>query len=200
MKSRSLLLILLLCWSGCSQHKEVETTLESGEQEVYSVLKATNQKDGTYQKTRDGVLLETAEYHQDTLHGVRTLFDPDGNVLVEETYHLGSFEGPYKRYYPNGQVNLMGDYHEGGMHGVWKKYYEDGTLMESVTMENNQESGPFVEYWENGNLKAEGEYIDGDNEHGELLLYDEEGTLEKKMSCNHGICHTIWTKESDEAQ
>ena len=86
------------------------------------------------------------------------------------------------------------------MQGIWKKYYESGKLMESVTMRDNEENGPFVEYWENGNLKAEGAYLDGDNEDGELKLYDEHGELEKTMQCERGMCYTTWKKETSASQ
>ena len=36
-------------------------------------------------------------------------------------------------------------------------------------------------------------YLDGDNEHGELKLFDEQGVLTKKMNCDKGICRTSWT-------
>ena len=50
------------------------------------------------------------------------------------------------------------------------------------------------------NSKAEGTYIDGDNEQGELKLYDEQGELEKIMQCERGICHTTWKKEMSVSQ
>jgi len=79
----------------------------------------------------------------------------------------------------------------------WKRYYDSGELMEIVNFVENEENGPFVEYYKNGNKKATGNYLDGDNEHGELELFDEQGELIKKMNCNKGICRTSWTKEAD---
>ena len=49
-----------------------------------------------------------------------------------------------------------------------------------------------MEYFRNGNLKAEGSYLDGDNEHGLLKLYDETGRLIRKMECEQGVCRTFW--------
>ena len=59
---------------------------------------------------------------------------------------------------------------------------------------NNDENGPFREYYKNGNIKAEGTYINGPNEQGELKEYNEDGELIKIMSCTNGICNTIWVK------
>jgi antitoxin component YwqK of YwqJK toxin-antitoxin module len=90
-------------------------------------------------------------------------------------------------------------YKDGAMEGPWKRYYPSGQLMETVQFSNNEENGPFVEYYENGNLKAEGQYYHGDNEHGLLKLYAENGELIRKMECDSGRCRTIWKhKDYDE--
>ncbi|MCB9272045.1 MAG: hypothetical protein H6561_21145 [Lewinellaceae bacterium] len=83
------------------------------------------------------------------------------------------------------------------MSGVWKRYYQGGQLMEEVAFSGNKENGPFKEYYENGNIKAEGSYLNGPKEDGELKLYDEQGTLVKKMECSDGVCHTTWQAESN---
>lgn len=64
--------------------------------------------------------------------------------------------------------------------------------MEEVMFADNEENGPFTEYHKNGSLKAEGNYLNGDNEHGLLKLYNEEGELVRKMQCDSGICQTTW--------
>jgi antitoxin component YwqK of YwqJK toxin-antitoxin module len=168
--------------------------------EEYEIVRETGKKHGEYRKFSSARLIETAHFVNDTLDGLRTIFDREGNKEIEETYVMGIYQGPYLTFYPNGQVKLDGSYLDGTMHGIWKKHYESGKLMERVTMHDNQENGPFVEYWENGNLKAEGTYLDGDNEDGELKLYDERGELEKTMNCERGICHTTWKKETSSSQ
>ena len=52
--------------------------------------------------------------------------------------------------------------------------------------------------WQRVKTKAAGNYLAGDNEHGELKLFDENGELIKKMNCNNGLCQTSWTKEENE--
>ena len=53
------------------------------------------------------------------------------------------------------------------------------------------------EYFRNGNLEAEGTYRNGDNEHGLLKLYNEEGELIKTMNCEDGVCRTVWKKDQN---
>jgi len=54
-----------------------------------------------------------------------------------------------------------------------------------------------VEYHPNGSLKAEGQYLNGDFEQGELKLYDETGRLVRIMDCEQGVCRTRWQAAED---
>lgn len=162
--------------------------------ETYQRLKKTGQKEGFYRMTSDdGLLIEEANFIRDTLNGTRKIYDELGKIQIEETYDLGLFSGPYKTYYPDGKVELEGFYENNETAGIWKKYYPGGQLMEEVSFAKNMENGPFKEYHENGKLKTVGTYLDGDNEHGELLKYDENGDIVQKMDCQRGICKTTWT-------
>ena len=78
------------------------------------------------------------------------------------------------------------------MQGWWYKYYPSGEIMEKVTFVDNQENGPFIEYHKNGQISVEGQYLDGDNEHGELKFFDEAGLHYRTMRCDSGLCRTIW--------
>lgn len=155
--------------------------------------KSDNAKQGLYRKlTSGGVLLEEASYVNDTIHGIRIQYYEKGDTQIIETFDMGTFNGPFKAYYENGNLELLGHYDNNVMKGKWYKYYESGELEEIVTFDHNAENGPFVEFYRNGNKKAEGNYVNGENEDGLLLLYDETGTLVKKMDCDKGICKTIW--------
>ncbi len=62
-------------------------------------------------------------------------------------------------------------------------------------MVNSEEMGPFTEYYANGKIQAEGTYLHGPNEDGQLKLFDESGELYKIMLCDSGKCITTWQKE-----
>ncbi len=194
----SALLVMTVALLSCTakiDSKEVRN--EKGQlEEKYDVERNSGKKMGSYSRYRDGKLIETATYLSDTLDGVRILYYSNGNKEIQESYTMGVFHGPYVSYYEGGQLKLEGQYHDGTMEGAWTKYYESGQVMEVVEMHDNQENGAFVEYYENGHMKAEGHYLDGDNEDGELKLYNEQGVLVKRMECNAGVCHTIWNKEA----
>ena len=180
-----------LILSNCSGELVQQKNDQGQVIEEYTVNK-DGLKDGIYKAYDDqGNLMEESQYKDGVLHGERKIFDK-GVLYSIETRVKDEYEGPYKSYYENGQINMEGDYSDGAMNGPWKRYYPSGQLMEIVELVNNNENGPFVEYYENGNLKAEGNYKDGDNEHGLLKLYSEDGQLVKKMDCKEGICRTIW--------
>jgi len=113
----------------------------------------------------------------------------------QETYKRGTFSGPYRLFYPGGELKQSGKYRDNLMVGKWKGFYDNGQLKEVVQFENNEENGAFIEYHSNGKLKAEGSYLDGDYEHGELKLYDENGELERTMQCVKGRCSTTWSRD-----
>ena len=185
------LLFLFACGNGV---ETIQVKSEDGRLvESYERDKVTLLRQGLYRNYDErGNLLEEANYVNDTLNGSRRMFYPDGQVQIEEQYAMGNFIGSYRSYYPDGQLEQEGTYIGNEMTGPWKRYYEDGQLLESVEFRGNEENGPFVEYYPNGKLKAEGTYANGDNEEGELRMYNESGELERRMDCKNGICRTVW--------
>lgn len=202
--NRILLFVLpFLLMTACSSDMEVVESIheETGYKEIYQRSRSTGMKNGYYHHLDDrGILLEEAHFRNDQLHGIRKLFYEDGTVRIEETYEEGNYHGPYRDYYPDGRIDSEGEYVHNEMVGIWKRHYPNGQLMEEVTFKGNLENGPFREWYENGSLKATGAYLEGDNEHGELLEYDTTGTLMARKECTRGICKTIWSRDADNLQ
>lgn len=194
----TILALLLVELTACQNLEKVETRDASGNlQEVYYRRKTDFARQGAYiSYYPGGKVFEKATYRADTLDGQRILYFENGQVQIEENYRKGRFEGPYKAYYENGQVELEGSYVDNEMSGDWTRYYPNGQVLEVVHFEKNEENGPFTEYHPNGKLKAEGQYLSGDFEHGELKLYDTLGVLERRMNCDRGICRTSWLRDS----
>jgi len=193
-----LLLLTTLAFASCKNNLETVTEKNEFGQEVsYQKNIETGERDGTYTvKDASGIILETATYKGDTLHGERRLFTNTGELETLENYQDGTFHGVYQSFYKNNQVKFEASYEAGILAGETKVYYEDGQLKERVFFKNNEENGPFTEYHPNGKLKAKGAYFGGVNsEHGPLELFDENGDLIKKMNCEKGVCRTSWTKE-----
>lgn len=190
-------LLLVSCMTACGPDVEtVEVKNEFDQKERYQRRAKDFAKEGLYQRFhQSGYLLEEAHYANDSLHGTRATFFPNGKREREETYRHGVLHGPLVLYYENGQKQLEQEYAQGVLQGLSTKWYPSGKMQEKVTMRDNEENGPFTEWYENGNLKAEGFYLEGDNEHDTLKLYDTLGQLERRMLCQRGACRTIWKRE-----
>ncbi|GIV31338.1 MAG: hypothetical protein KatS3mg029_0689 [Saprospiraceae bacterium] len=193
-------LCAVLTLAACSNLETVETRDDLGRlTERFTVNKETGAREGKYQAFYpDGALKEEAWYRNGSLHGVRKRFYENGNLDFLETYVNGHFEGLYQKYYPNGQLANEGQYIADEMTGTWRRWYESGELMEEVHFEHNLENGPYRFYHKNGQISTEGTFIQGDNDHGELLLYDEQGRLIEKMYCYWGVCATTWRADKGE--
>ncbi len=193
-----LLLTALMSLTACSDLERVEVRNEEGVVTERFYRSTTDSlRQGKYETfDRNGKLIEVANYKDDYLDGLRTLYYPDGAKQYEETHVAGKFDGPYRAFYPGGQLQLEGQYVADLGVGTWTGYYADGQKKEEVTMDGNASDGPFREYHPNGKLKAEGKYVAGDREDGELLLYDVNGDLERKMQCDRGVCRTMWQSET----
>ncbi|MFK7934591.1 MAG: toxin-antitoxin system YwqK family antitoxin [Saprospiraceae bacterium] len=199
----AILFLLLSLFIACDNGIEtIENKDDDGNLiEVYTRTKTTFAKQGTYLKYDvSGTITEEAQYINDTLNGKRVLYYENGKPHIVENYKMGEFSGLYQAYYESGSLEISGEYAKSAMNGEWIRNYENGQQMETVLFENNQENGPFTEWHKNGHLKAKGQYLDGDKEHGELLLYDESGELERKMNCDRGVCRTSWQRDSTTAQ
>ncbi|MEM8525578.1 MAG: toxin-antitoxin system YwqK family antitoxin [Bacteroidota bacterium] len=178
----------------------LELVVEKNEEgviiEEYTVKPKSQEREGLYKSfDSNGRLIEEATYLNGKLNGERRVYYESGEVESIETYEADTYQGRFLSFYENGKVQLQGDYVNNNMEGEWKGYYKNGRLKEVVQFERNNENGPFIEYHDNGNLKAKGNYLNGDNEHGALELYDESGSLERKMECENGHCRTTWTVE-----
>ncbi len=192
----------LFLFSCRSNTLEVKVFDENGQlSEQYVTLLPDSVKHGTYKGFYpSGAVYEEARYAKGALVGERKLFHESGGMMTLETYKNGRLEGKYQTYYENGQIEIDRQYINNAIQKESKKYYESGELEEVVYFVDNLENGPFKEYYKNGHLKAVGTYKDGDQEHGLLELYNEQGELVRKMQCDLGICKTIWEKEGDDNQ
>lgn len=188
--------LVILGLFACKESNFITNKDEKGRiTEKYAVNK-DNQKHGAYSSYINGALVSKATYKNDKLHGLRTIYHPNGEIEIEENYENDVLVGAYKSYHNNGQLAQEANYVQGVLQGLLKTYYKDGKIKEEVTMVDNDENGPFKEYHPNGKIMWEGQFLNGDNEFGLLKNYNEAGELIKKMMCDSlGVCATIWTIE-----
>jgi antitoxin component YwqK of YwqJK toxin-antitoxin module len=197
MRYTLLLFLAILFLAACSKIETVENKDESGQvTELYTINKQTKKKEGAYTAFYpNGSKREESFYINDSLHGERKLYYENGQVESLTTLANGMFEGKYQKFNEQGNLTNEGQYVNNEMAGIWKKWYDTGELQEEVSFSANLENGPFKEYHKNGKVMTEGTYLEGDNEQGELKVFDENGELTKRMFCMFGVCADAWTKE-----
>ncbi|MEP7194895.1 MAG: hypothetical protein ABI851_00130 [Saprospiraceae bacterium] len=199
MKYKFIFSLVLFTLYSCREEKTIEIKNKEGIviQRITLAGDTSKGKNGIYESfDKNGIPLEYATYSEGKLNGEKRLFE-EGKLYSSEMHVNDQYEGPYKVYYPNGKIQLETQYVNNEILGELKSYYNSGNLKEIVQMKSNQEDGPFIEYYDNKNKKAEGNYKEGAKEHGLLMLYDSLGVLIRKMDCDNGTCHTIWTKDNN---
>lgn len=187
-------LFTLLIFISCQKSNLVVKKDDQGRISEEYNIDADSLKHGEFTSYINGVLVEKSNYEKGVLQGLRRLYHTNGQVEIEEIYDKGQIVDVYKVYFHDGTLAQEAQYENGMMQGMIRSYHKDGSIKEEVTMVANEENGPFKEYHPNGNLEWEGTYLDGDNEYGLLLNYNEQGELIKKMMCDSmARCTTIWT-------
>lgn len=191
--------IVLVAVYSCNQQMMVEEKDQDGVLlERYEISK-DSVKHGEYMAYYpSGSIKESCTYVKGKLNGDRKIFYENGETEIHELYKMDVINGPYKVYHDNGGLKLVVNYYDGVMEGPLKVYYADGVLKEEITMKDNNENGPFKEFHANGNIKWEGQYLNGDNEFGELKEYNEDGVLIRIMQCDSmAVCKTTWKLEEE---
>lgn len=193
-KILSAIIFMTLLWSCGSGLDQVEDCDDQGYCERFQINTETGLREGKYEMLDpDGKIQEVAFYQGGELDGIRAVFDTKGDTIQVETYEQGQFSGPFRLYNTEEDyLRQSGQYIDGAMSGTWYVYHANGQVAEEVVFADNLEQGPFKEWYASGQLKAEGFYLDGDNEHGQLWLYAENGDLERLMDCTHGVCNSRW--------
>lgn len=175
--------------------KQVKIYSETGQLEKKYTIDEDSIQQGEllsfYENGKD--IFERANYLDGQLEGKRILYFDDGQPEIIENYSHNILTDTLYLFYPSGALKMTSYFNNGIHTGVNTVYYESGMKKEEVLFQNNEEQGRFVEYHSNGKIHWEGQYLNGENEFGELIQYDSTGQMIKKMFCDSiAICKTIW--------
>lgn len=98
-----------------------------------------------------GNLIEKYELKDGLLHGLRRVWAPSGQILVETRYR------------------------DGKPHGLARTWTVHGQIVSEITYQNGKHSGPFTSWWDNGRVKEKGTYFN-DRRVGWYIWFDSDGT------------------------
>ncbi len=132
---------------------------------------------------KDGVAVgEWRYYIEDGRLQLRILYDDFGGEIRRK------FEnGEKEEFFDSGIPKSYYEFRHGKLHGPFEEYYDKGDfVMKEITSLDLSQPLEFKESLENTQLKIEGEYRMGELE-GEIIYYNEDGTIEKKEFYESGI-------------
>lgn len=95
------------------------------------------------------------------LHGVLTVFYPNGSKGSQASMVSNEKHGQTKTWYESGQLQTEVPYYKNKQHGVSKRWHKDGQLAETKTWVDDQLNGPCDEWHPNGKKKEVSQYKNG---------------------------------------
>jgi len=122
------------------------------------------------------------------LNGLGIVFYENGNKKSELMFKNGNVNGLAILYNENGTKQGESMYKNGKANGLTILYYENGTKQQESMLKNDIEEGTFKTYYQNGSVKEIGVKSPlakhQNNMIGDYFLYNEDGTLNKKLHIN----------------
>ena len=107
--------IVVMEWYNKNKVKSVKT------------ISGSNPNDFVYvEYTKDGTILDSARYINDTIEGTRKFYEEKTLLLHTENYHHGLLNGPHKAIYSSGVAGFEGFRKNNLMVGEWKFHFSDG--------------------------------------------------------------------------
>ena len=103
----------------------------------------------------DGRLRDSALYINDTVTGLRKVYEAKNGLMHYETYDHGILSGEHKAMYDNGVTSFQGYRLNGMKVGEWVFHYIDGGLITYEYYDSLGNIKYFRKYDENGNLLRE---------------------------------------------
>ena len=102
----------------------------------------------------------------------------DGEIIVKTVY------------YPNGKIMVESPHKNGLPHGIEKMYDEDGSLFRTSTSVNGVLDGVVRTYFKSGELRSETDWKNG-KAHGMMTYYYKDGTVKTASPYVHGSVEGI---------
>lgn len=133
-----------------------------------------NMREGLWRiYAEDGVLIESAIYSKNKLHGKRCFYFENGNLLSVCSWVDSLREGPYIKYFPSGAKEIEANFHGDELDGKYRSWGADG----KITSEGIYKSGVTIGKW---HLRYPDANIEGDiiyDSHGLIVNTDEADSL-----------------------
>ncbi len=116
-------------------------------------------------------------------YGLWTSWHENGRKLKEVRYRKDMMDGAFASWHPNGQRRSSGNVRGGEMDGPWEEWYENGWKSKVQSCDFGKLISATV--WKPDGDKCPVSNILNGN--GELIDYNENGTIEKRYTIKDGV-------------
>ena len=151
--------------------------------EIISIYKTGDkQDDGSYiSKDKLGNIRIQGKFNKLTPVGKWYTFFEDGKLQSTYSYSdEGKLDGVFVQYFSNGKIYISGTFKNNIQSGLWKTFYVNGNLETEGEMFEGKRYKRWNYYFNSGLIKEISNYnIEGKLD-GELITFDEYGTLVSK--------------------
>lgn len=100
-------------------------------------------------------------YANGVLHGLSTLYHPNGQVSAQLPYTDGRLHGVAQYFAAEGWLQRKVSYRQGLMHGEASSYYADGSLAELELYRDGVRDGLYQRFHDNGQVAQRSRYLNG---------------------------------------
>ncbi len=122
----------------------------------------------------------------DKLHGLCSIWYPDGTLHCEENYFNNYLHGIHKEWYPSGKLKKVCHYKIGKYHGERTDWYENGVKRLQCHYIEDQFHGAYEEWYGNGQIKESQNYVQG-RRHGEYYRWMPDGRKYSRRCFVRGV-------------
>ena len=111
------------------------------------------------------------------------IFFDNGKLMSNYSYsEEGHLDGTFVEYYSNSKIKVLGKFDKNIQTGIWKTFYFNGEIETEGEMLNGKRYKQWNYFFRSGNIKEISNYnVDG-LLHGDLISYDDFGTIVSKAS------------------
>lgn len=117
--------------------------------------------DGPVRIQEAGRLQALLGYANGVLHGLSTLYYPNGQVSAQLPYTGGRLHGVAQYFAAEGWLQRKVSYRQGLMHGEVSSYYADGSLAELELYRDGVRDGLYQRFHDNGQVAQRSRYLNG---------------------------------------
>jgi antitoxin component YwqK of YwqJK toxin-antitoxin module len=117
--------------------------------------------DGPVRIQEGGRLQALLGYANGVLHGLSTLYYPNGQVSAQLPYTDGRLHGVAQYFAAEGWLQRKVSYRQGLMHGEASSYYADGSLAELELYRDGVRDGLYQRFHGNGQVAQRSHYLNG---------------------------------------